>query len=76
MSSEVSARSTTLRIEDTERKKVLGQPEPMKSDLVVFDPAADETDEVKSSLTGCAVTHARSTKRRTLAMYVSNDGSA
>ncbi|MBM7114581.1 hypothetical protein [Archangium primigenium] len=45
MSSEVSARSTTLRIEDTERKKVLGQPEPMKSDLVVFDPAADETGD-------------------------------
>ena len=43
MSSDVSTRSTTLHIEDTERKKALGEPEPAKSDLLVFDPAADET---------------------------------
>jgi hypothetical protein len=43
MSSDVSARSTTLHIEDTERKKALGEPEPLKSDLLVFDPSADET---------------------------------
>jgi|GEM_PF-6074649 len=45
MSSEVSARSAVLRIEDTELKKALGHPEPVKSDLVVFDPSAEESGE-------------------------------
>jgi hypothetical protein len=49
MSSDVSVRSVALRIEDTERKKALGHPEPTKSGLVVFDasaPEAEETDAV------------------------------
>lgn len=45
MSLDVSVRSVALRIEDTERKKALGHPEPTKSGLVVFDPSAPEADE-------------------------------
>ena len=46
MATDVSVRNATLKIEDTERKKLLGQPEPVKSGLVVFDPSAEDTGNV------------------------------
>ncbi|HEX8536789.1 MAG TPA: hypothetical protein VF664_04945 [Cystobacter sp.] len=45
MSSDVPVRSVALHIEDTERKKALGHPEPTRSGLLVFDPSAPETGD-------------------------------
>ena len=49
MSSDVSVRNTTLHIEDTERKKAMGHPEPLKSGLLVFDPSAEDLGEQEAT---------------------------